>query len=422
MAERAEAATVTRERGGTLNSQLALVMLVIVAASYVVNAMDRQVFSVVLPAIRDEFGFALPTGGLLATIFTLGIGVAGIPSGYLLDRYSRKAVMLVGIVIYSLFTILTALALGFLDMATYRAVTGIGEAMQNAALFSAVGAYFYTRRAMALGTLNFAYGLGSFFGPLFGGVLLQSTGAWETPFYIYGVAGFVFVGIIWFVVPKAFTEREQAGAPGSAAAQMDTRMPDRVLNRNLTIGIITAAVVGTSMYGYLGLYPTFLQEQLGFQPAQAGFALSMFGLGALMGIPAGYLGDRFNQKWVIIGALVGAMATGYTIFNVITTPVQHNVFSFLEGMFASGFLFVNVYSLMQRSVRTTMIGRASGAFITSLYIPSALAGYLFGFLVGLVDWGGAAIVQLVLVPIIAIVAMLFLDTSKINKVGTDRPH
>jgi MFS family permease len=411
MTQRAQAATVSKTYERTTLS-VAVVMLVLVAASYVINAMDRQVFSVVLPPIREDFSFSLAQGGFLSTIFTLGIGLAGVPSGYLLDRYPRKVVMLIGIAIYSVFTILTALALGFLDMSIYRAITGIGESMQNAALFSAVGAYFYSRRAMALGTLNFAYGLGSFFGPLFGGVMLQSTGSWKLPFYVYGVLGLVFIGIIGFFVTRRFTEQEEP--PSVTAASVDERMPERLLNRNLIIGIITAAIVGTSMYGYLGLYPSFLQEELGFTPTQAGFALSMFGLGALMGIPAGYLGDRFPQRWVIIGALVGAIVTGYVLFNLITTPLQHNVLSFLEGMFASGFLFVNVYSLMQRSVKTTIIGRASGAFITSLYVPSALAGYLFAFLVGRFDWGGAAIVQLVLIPLIGIVAMLFLDPSRIN--------
>ena len=418
MTQRAQAATVSKTYDRTTLS-VAVVMLVLVAASYVINAMDRQVFSVVLPPIREDFSFSLAQGGFLSTIFTLGIGLAGVPSGYLLDRYPRKVVMLIGIAIYSVFTILTALALGFLDMSLYRAITGIGESMQNAALFSAVGAYFYSRRAMALGTLNFAYGLGSFFGPLFGGVMLQSTGSWKLPFYVYGVLGLVFIGIIGFFVTRRFTEQEEP--PNVTAASVDERMPERLLNRNLIIGIITAAIVGTSMYGYLGLYPSFLQEELGFTPTQAGFALSMFGLGALMGIPAGYLGDRFPQRWVIIGALVGAIVTGYVLFNLITTPLQHNVLSFLEGMFASGFLFVNVYSLMQRSVKTTIIGRASGAFITSLYVPSALAGYLFAFLVGRFDWGGAAIVQLVLIPLIGIVAMLFLDPSRINTTRSDRP-
>jgi MFS family permease len=416
MTEHIEAKPVARyyER---LSLRLAVVMLVIVAASYVINAADRQVFFVVLPGISEELSFSLASGGLLSTIFTLGIGICGFPIGFVLDRFSRKGVMLIGITIYSVFTILTALAFGFFDMALYRGVTGIGEAMQQAALFSAVGAYFYQRRALALGACNFAYGLGAFFGPLFGGILFQATGAWETPFFLYGFIGLIFVATIYFAVPRGFTEQIDPGAPGSAAAEVDAQMPERLFNRNIIIGIITAAIVGLSMYGYLSLYPTFLQSQLGFSPTEAGFALSMFGIGALMGIPAGYLGDRFDQRWIIIAALVGAIITAYLLFLVGQTPFQQSLLSFLMGTFASGFLFVNVYSLMQRSVRTTTIGRASGTFITSLFVPSALAGYLFGSLVTRFDWGGAAIIQLMLLPLIGIAAMLFLDNSRISKVA-----
>jgi MFS family permease len=390
-------------------------MLVVVAASYVVNAMDRQVFPVLLPNISRDYGFSLAEGGFLSTIFTLGIGIGGIPSGYLLDRFSRKTVIVAGIVIYSVFTLLTAFSLSFYDMATYRSLTGVGEAMQNAALFSAVGAYFYQRRAMALGSLNFAYGLGGFFGPLLGAQLFTATGTWKSPFYVYGLAGLVFVVVILAVVPKLFTERAEESGPGSQSADL---MPARLINRNVLLGAIAAVVVGVSMYGYIGLYPTFLREQLGFSPETAGFAASMFGLGALMGIPAGYLGDRFNQRWVITIALACGMVVGYLLFNVARDAVTQDVLSFLEGTFGSGFLFVNVYSFVQRSVRPALIGRASGLFVASLYLPSALAGYLFALLVGQVGWGGAAIGQMVLLPIVGIVAMLLVDESRVSRASS----
>jgi MFS family permease len=58
---------------------------------------------------------------LLSTIFTLGLAVAGIPSGYILDRTSRKSIILVAMVIYSVFTMATIYAYGFWDMLFYRA-------------------------------------------------------------------------------------------------------------------------------------------------------------------------------------------------------------------------------------------------------------------------------------------------------------
>lgn len=420
MHTQADPISTTRNDSRDLTTALAFMILIVLAGSYVVNAMDRQVFPVLLVNINKTFHFSLSQGGFLSTIFTLGIGLGGIPTGYVLDRFSRKTTVLVGILVYSIFTLLTAFAISFVDMAFYRALTGVGEAMQNAALFSAVGAYFYRRRALALGSLNFAYGLGGFFGPLLGTKMLTTFGTWKVPFYFYGILGCAFVVLIFFVVPKIFTERVDVMQESSTETQAE--IPAQLFNRNIIVGIIAAAVVGLSMYGYIGLYPTFLQTQLHFTLGQASFAASLFGIGALMGIPAGLLGDRFNQKWVIIISLICGIGVGYVLFDAAKTPLTQDIFSFLEGAFGSGFLFVNIYSLMQRSVQPQVIGRASGVYIASFYLPAALAGYLFALLVGSLGWGSAGIVQLVLMPVIGVVAMLFLDYSRVNHVRTKSSH
>jgi MFS family permease len=405
--------------GQRLTKTVALISLVVLAGSYAVNAMDRQVFSVLLPGIRGEFHFSLGQGGLLATIFTLGIGVAGLPTGYLLDRMSRKSVMLLGILIYSAFTILTALATGFTDMFAYRTLSGVGEAMQNGALFSAVGAYFFANRAMALGTLNFAYGLGGFLGPLLGSKIASSNG-WRAPFWTYGLLGLVFVALVAVVIRKSFTERQEVIVAAGPQLRVE-HVPARLYNRNVLLLGLTAVVVGMSMYGYIGLYPTFLISHVGLGTGQASLAASMFGLGALLGIPAGWLGDRFNQRTVLIVSLLAGSVVGYLLFNGPTTAGPQYALSFAEGAIASGFLFVNIYSAMQRAVRPHMIGRASGIYVAAFYIPAAFAGYLFSAFVGGTGWGGAGLWQLTVLPLVGVAALLFVDTRQLST-ATTRPN
>ncbi|MFJ4851756.1 MULTISPECIES: MFS transporter [unclassified Streptomyces] len=65
----------------------------VLCVSYMVNAMDRQVFYPLLPEIRAEFGFSLDQAGLLATGFTLGMALVGLPTSYLMDRLGRKSVL-----------------------------------------------------------------------------------------------------------------------------------------------------------------------------------------------------------------------------------------------------------------------------------------------------------------------------------------
>lgn len=387
---------------------LGVAALLLIAGTYIVNAMDRIVFPTLLPAVSHEFGFSLGESGFLATIFTIGLGVVGVPTGFLFDKLSRKWVAVIGIVIYSVCTLLTCVSIGFTDMAAYRAVSGVGEALQNAAIFTACGAYFSRNRSLALGVLNVAYGIGSFIGPRWGAHLLAASGSWRLPLYIYALIGLVGAVLVLLLVPKRFTEQvlENHGAESEA------HIPARLINRNTMMVALASICSGLAGFGYLGLYPTFLRTTLHFTVVQTGAAASMYGGGALMGLLCGYMADRMNQKYITIGALVVLGGVGYSIFNVATTPGWQQVLSFLEGTCASGFLYVNNYSLMQRSVRSTIAGRASGLVVSCVYLPAAVSGYLFATLKMNYGWGNAALIQMAVQLIIPIVAMMFFDASQ----------
>ena len=387
----------------------AIAAFLVVAATYVVNAMDRIVFPVLLPSVAHEYGFPLATGGFLATIFTLGLGVAGVPGGFLFDRMSRKWIAILGVVIYSVCTMLTCLSVGFYDMAAYRAVSGVGEALQNAAIFTMAGGYFFRNRTLAFGVLNAAYGIGSFVGPRWGASLMAGAGSWRHPLYVYGVLGLLGAVVMAALVPRRFSEQHPPAAIQSGA---EGHIPDRLVNRNTALVAITAICSGMAGFGYLGLYPSFLVSELHFSIAEAGAAASMYGAGALTGILCGLLADRTNQKLVSLCALVALAVNGYALFNLATTPLQQDILSFLEGSAFSGFLYVNNYSLMQRSVRAALAGRASGLVVTCVYLPAALSGYLFAVLRASYGWGDAALLQLSLQLAIAFVAMLFFDLSQ----------
>jgi MFS family permease len=142
----------------------------------------------------------------------------------------------------------------------------------------------------------------------------------------------------------------------------------------------------------------------------------MYGVGAFMGLPAGFIGDKWNQKRVILLAALGSMVVYLFMFNVAQTPSMQALLSFLQGVCASGFLFVNIYSLSQRSVRNEFLGRASGIASSSHYLPAAFSGMLLGWMVGHLGWGTAAIIQLGIFPLLAITSMLMFDSKLTSKV------
>ncbi|HEX5233043.1 MAG TPA: MFS transporter [Bradyrhizobium sp.] len=405
------------ERDGAterLSPQSALTMLIIVGVCYMINAMDRIVFSILLPNVTGDYGFSLEQGGLLATVFTLGLGLSGVPTGLAMDRFSRKTVILLGMFVYSVLTIATAFALGFYDMAGYRVLSGLGEGMQNAAAFTAVGIYFYRSRALAIGSMNFAYGLGSFVGPVLAAQILGMTGDWRMPLVAYGLLGLAMMLVALLVLSRRFTEQHAETAVGADPSSPPS-IPNGLFHRNVIICCICATGLGVTVYGYIGLYPTFLRTALQFDVRTAGLAASMFGLGAMIGIPAGWLADRFDQIVINLVAIALLAVNAYLLFNIVTSPAGQVLLSFVQGSAASGFFFVNTYALMQRSVRPDFVGRATGLVVTFLYIPAALAGYVFAMLKGEYGWGEAATLQLSMSLAVPFIAMLFFDRNAVRR-------
>jgi MFS family permease len=385
--------------------------------AYAINAADRQIFPTLLPAIRQAFGYDLKVAGLMSTIFTLGLAVAGIPTGYILDRTSRKAIILLAMVVYSVFTLATIYAYGFWDMLFYRAMTGVGEGMQMAGLFAAIGAYFYQKRSFFIGWLILAYGVGAFLGPRLGAMLSQTANNWQTPFVWFAVTGLVIAAIVLLAVPRGFTESEGPAKAGPVDQATFAYMPANLWNRNVIMGSIGCIILGYSLYGYIGLYTTYLQSGLKFTPADAAAALSFFGLGGLLSFVGGWFGDRFPQHWVMAISFAVLAAVGYSIYNVATSLQAQSFLSFMTGAVGSGFVFVNLLSFLQRSVRPQMVGRASGIFLTTLFGAASTAGYLMGALVGGFGWGTAALIELTLFPIVGIIAMVMVDPKQLIPVA-----
>jgi DHA1 family inner membrane transport protein len=377
-------------------SALAIAMFVVLLASYAINAMDRQLFPLVAPEVRREYGFSLAAIGLLSTIFTLGMAVAGLPTGYLLTRFSRKTVLQAGIAIFSAGTALTAVSTGFSDMVIYRAATGIGEAMQLTVLLAIAANYFIHYRAAAVGSINFFFGIGAIIGPLLGGILLSLNRSWHVPMLIFGLLGFLAIAVIAMTVRPWFSETKRA-----ASVLTDFTGAPTLLNRNTLLLTFMSLIAGLVIYGYLGMYPTFLRERLHYSPTAAGIIMSSNGLGALASVAGGWMGDRFSPRFLMSAAFLCTAGLGYLLFHGPEAFVAQAILSFIWGVVVSGTIYVNLAGYHVKAVRSSLASRASGIFVTSLYASAAFAGYLMGWIASHAGWMAAGEIQFSLLAIVA---------------------
>ncbi|AMR78486.1 MFS transporter [Cupriavidus nantongensis] len=384
-------------------------MFLVLLASYALNAMDRQIFPLIAADVRREFGFGLADTGLLSTIFTLGMALAGVPTGYLLARWSRKAVLQIGIAIFSLGTLLTAYSSGFADMILYRAATGIGEAMQLTVVIAIAASYFARFRATAVGAINFSFGVGAIVGPLLGGHLIGIERNWRLPLVVFGLTGFVAMALIAATVSKRMTEKASA-----IATHIDTRGATTMWNRNTALLTVMSIIGGLCIYGYLGMYPTFLREHLHYTPSDTGRVMSIFGCGVFASIFGGWLGDRFHPKLVLSLSFAGTGLLGFLLFSGPTGMLVQSVLSFVWGLVVSGVLYVNLAGYHIKSVRSSLTNRATGVFVTTLYGAGAFAGYIIGGIAARFGWSTAGFAQITLLSVFGIVLTVLLRTDRMS--------
>jgi predicted MFS family arabinose efflux permease len=371
-------------------------MFGVLLASYAINAMDRQLFPLLVPEVRRQYGFSLAGVGFLSTIFTLGMAIAGLPTGYLLARCSRKTVMQAGIALFSAGTLLTVIARGFPDMLIYRAATGIGEAMQLTVLIAIAVNYFVSHRAAALGAINFSFGLGAIISPILGGALLSAYRSWQAPMAAFGLLGFLAIAVIAVSVDSWFTEGQTA-----TYERKDRGGAPTVFNRNTILLTVMSLIGGLVIYGYLGMYPTFLREGLQYSPTAAGTVMSFYGLGALGSIAGGWLGDRFSPRLVLSSTFFSTAALGYLLFHGSGAFVPQAILSFIWGLIVSGVIYVNLAGYHAKALRSSLASRASGIFVTSLYGSAAVAGYLVGWIATRAGWMTAGEIQISLLSLVA---------------------
>jgi DHA1 family inner membrane transport protein len=408
MATPSELQSVAAAPSGTRTTAIAMFALLLVA--YTLMAADRYLISMLGPDIRDALGLSLRQMGTLTTIFTLGIALAGLPSGALIAKTSRRTVLLLGIALFSVATLLFTQATGFASMFVLIVMQGAGMSFLATSMFALSASYFSGARVAALGIVNVCFGLGSFIGPWAIGNIRGSTGTWQSPMVVFGLVGIALAILSAVLVRGWFTETK-----GGAVQGEHTGGADSLLNRNTIIFSILSVLYGLTVYGYLGLYPTFLRDVLQLSPTEVGSIMPFFGLGSLTAFFAGQIGDRFPTKIVLSSGLLVLVVLGYFLYLPGLSIGTYQVMALLVGIFGAAIVYTNLTGGHIKALRRSLANKGSSMFISSVYTGGALGGLVMGSMVESWGWERAGQIQVSLLALISLLLVLAVRPSEFSK-------
>lgn len=289
-----QTATSAPGRTGTQHP-LAWRVVGLLALANLLNFYDRTIPSIVAEPIRAEFGLSDTQLGLLMTGFTVSYAIAGIVLGRVADRRSRRVVMAVGLVVWSLLTALSGGAWSFASLLIVRLGVGIGEASYAPAANATIADLFPAgKRSRAVAVFQLGLPLGLILAFFTTGFVVEAFDSWRAPFLLAALPGFVVAALLLRIPEPA------RGATESARVATPTM--DRPIRHVLgvrTIWWLSLAGVGLQIVAYsMATFLVPLQQRyfgLGLVEASmgAGVVLGVAGLvGLLVG---GQLADRARR-------------------------------------------------------------------------------------------------------------------------------
>jgi MFS family permease len=164
-------------------------LLAVLALINFVNFAARQAVIPLIPLLRDHLHATDAQLGSLQTSLLVVLAAASIPFGFLADRFSRKAIIALGIFFWSVASFAGGLTSSFLFFFIARGMVGLGEAAYAPAAQSMIsGAFPAERRAFAQAIFASGMLLGGATGQAFGGIIGPRYG-WQAVLFLVALAG-----------------------------------------------------------------------------------------------------------------------------------------------------------------------------------------------------------------------------------------
>jgi len=262
-------------------------VLALLTAINFVNYVDRQIIVGMYDDFRTRFHMTNGQIGALTTAFFTVHALTTVPFGWAADRFDRRKIAALAVIGWSLATLGSAYAVGFLSLLLLRGAIGVGEAAYLPVSNTILCEVFPDSKAKSLGIFNGGMFAGACVGVAVGGLI-----GFPTAFQIVAVPGLVLGVMVMFLrVPP----HRDSKLPTMRLRDSFRPLDRRTLHWMLAGGILVSFTAG----GYISWFADFIVRDKGMDKNTAVLVLGGIVLtgGALGAITGGWVADRLQRRW-----------------------------------------------------------------------------------------------------------------------------
>lgn len=358
---------------------------------YVFSFIDRQILNLLVGPIRRDLGISDTEMSLLQGFsFAVFYTFFGILLGKMADTRSRRGLIAIGFVFWSVMTAGCGVAKNFFQMLLFRMGVGVGEASLSPAAYSLITDYFpKERRATAISVYSMGIYIGSGLALVLGGWVIGMVGSrenfdlpiigetrsWQVIFFIVGLPG-VLLALLMYTVREPVRRglrmiRSADGTMKKAHVSMREAYAYMLQNKTTflchTVGF---ALLSFSSYGASAWIPAFYQRVHGWSAARAGIVYGLIvGIASTLGVVAGgrvadYLAQRGRRdSTMYVGFIVAVAWFPFGMLYPIMSDAAWTTVLLVPSAFLASAPFGVAPAAIQQIMPNEMRGQASAVYL-----------------------------------------------------------
>ncbi|MCT4333539.1 multidrug effflux MFS transporter [Paracoccus sp. YLB-12] len=340
------------------------------------GALSMNIFLPSLPGMARDFDVDYAIMQLSVSAYIGASAVIQLLAGPVSDRFGRRPVALVGLVIFALATVGTLIAPNATMFLLFRLI----QAMVSVCLLLSRAAvrdiYDDARAASMIGYVTMGMAVVPMLAPVIGGVLDEAFG-WRANFAMMGILGLMTLALVW----QDMGETVSGG--GLPMRQQIANYPILARSHRFWGYCLAATLSSGCFFAYLGGAPFVGERVFGLTPAQVGYFFAAPSVGYLAG---NFMSGRFTaqvglNRMILFGALICLVALGVSLLATLAGMISPLVFfGAIACMGLGNGLVMPNTNIGMMSVRPELAGTASGLggalAVAGGAVLSALAGAL----------------------------------------------
>lgn len=378
-------------------------VLAMIALMALITFMDRTNISIAAPAISKEFGLTKTQMGFVFSAFAWAYAGAHLPGGWISDKFGPRKVLAIVVLFWSIMTMMTAHAWGFVSLVVIRFIFGLGEASSWPAGTQAMQFWFpKSERGLVNGVTHSCGNFATSVVPLVSVALMTAFG-WRSIFHVFGVFGIVWSVVWWFMyrdrpehhkrVNVAEADYIRGGAAAASGEKKKVEIPWKLILGSPStwlLGFAWSAYTYTLYFSYYWL-PTYLMEFRHISLKAMGLLAPLPLFAGALGVMVGGLITDFayrktgNLKWSRRGVCIGATLSAAIM--IIPAAVLSNPVPVILCLTLANFL-ISLSSAPTWAVSMDIAGGFAGTVSAVMNMIGQFAGSLSAIVFGVLTQHG----------------------------------